>query len=69
MQTATLTSKFQICIPKAIRERLGLRSRQQFVFITKGDTIQLVPRRDIQELRGLLRGANVEDVRDRSERS
>ena len=69
MQTVTLTSKFQICIPKAVRERLGLKAGQQFVFVTAGETIQLVPRRNIQELRGLLRGADTADVRDRKDRT
>jgi AbrB family looped-hinge helix DNA binding protein len=69
VQTATLTSKFQICIPKSIRERLGLKAGQQFVFVTVGESIQLVPRRDIQELRGLLRGADKADVRNRRDRT
>ncbi|MBI5444537.1 MAG: AbrB/MazE/SpoVT family DNA-binding domain-containing protein [Deltaproteobacteria bacterium] len=69
MHTATLTSKFQLCIPKAIRERLGLKAGQQFVFVTSGETIRLVPRRSIEELRGLLRGADPEPVRDRGDRT
>lgn len=68
MHAATLTSKFQICIPKAVRERLRLKAGQQFVFVTKGDTISLVPKRDIRDLRGVLRGADTRDVRDRSDR-
>ena len=67
MHAATLTSKFQICIPKAVRERLQLKAGQQFVFVTKGNTISLVPRRDIAALRGILRGADTSDVRDRSD--
>jgi len=65
---ATLTSKFQICIPKAIRERLHLRAGQQFVFLTNGETINLVPKRDLQELRGVLSGADTGNVRDRKSR-
>ncbi len=68
MQAATLTSKFQLCIPKAIRERLGLQAGQQFLFLAEGDTIRLVPRRSPEELRGLLRGADPEGFRDRQER-
>jgi AbrB family looped-hinge helix DNA binding protein len=68
MQTATLTSKFQICIPKGIRERLHLEAGQQFVFLSEGETIRLVPRRSPEELRGLLRGANPEGFRDRKDR-
>ncbi|MDF1552649.1 MAG: AbrB/MazE/SpoVT family DNA-binding domain-containing protein [Deferrisomatales bacterium] len=67
MHSVTLTSKFQICIPKAVRERLHLKAGQQFVFVTKGDTISLVPKRDIAELRGLLRGADPRGARDRSD--
>ena len=68
MDTATLSTKFQISIPKAVRERLGLKAGQQFVFVTKGDTICLVPKRDIREVRGLLRGADTRDIRDRRDR-
>lgn len=69
MHTATLTEKFQIGIPKAFRDDLGLRAGQQFVFVAKGDTIIMIPRRDIGEVRGLLRGANTENVRDRADRT
>lgn len=67
MHAATLTSKYQICIPKAVRERLHLKAGQQFVFVTKGETISLVPKRDIALLRGILRGADTADVRDRTD--
>jgi AbrB family looped-hinge helix DNA binding protein len=69
MYAATLTEKFQIGIPKAFRDSLGLKAGQQFVFIARGDAIVMVPQREIADLRGLLRGANVEDVRDRTGRA
>jgi len=69
MHAATLTEKFQIGIPKAFRDDLGLRAGQQFVFVAKGDAIIMIPRREISEVRGLLKGANPENVRDRTERS
>ncbi|GBL44265.1 transcriptional regulator, AbrB family [Sulfuriferula multivorans] len=69
MHAATLTEKFQIGIPKAFRDDLGLRAGQQFVFVAKGDAIIMIPRREISEVRGLLKGANTENVRDRTERS
>ncbi|BBP05730.1 hypothetical protein TPL01_24460 [Sulfuriferula plumbiphila] len=69
MYTATLTEKFQIGIPKAFRDDLGLRAGQQFVFVAKGDAIIMIPRREISEVRGFLKGANLENVRDRTERS
>lgn len=69
MHAATLTEKFQIGIPKAFRDDLGLKAGQQFVFVAKGDTIIMIPRRGISEVRGLLKGANTANVRDRTERN
>ena len=69
MHAATLTQKFQIGIPKAFRDDLGLKAGQQFVFVAKGDAIIMIPRRDINKMRGMLKGANSENVRDRAERN
>jgi AbrB family looped-hinge helix DNA binding protein len=68
MTHATLSEKFQLSIPKAIRERLRLRAGQQFVFVTKGDTITLVPKRTADELRGMMKGADIGNLRDRKDR-
>ena len=68
MYAATLTQKFQIGIPKAFRDDLGLKAGQKFVFVAKGDTIIMIPRRDINEVRGMFKGANTKNVRDRKER-
>ncbi len=68
MHAATLTEKFQIGIPKAFRDDLGLKAGQQFVFVAKGDAIIMIPRREISEVRGMFKGANTKNVRDRSKR-
>ena len=65
MHTATLSKKFQISIPKGIREAMGLKPGQRFAVIAKGSTIELVPIGDIAKARGLLKGANPQDYRDR----
>jgi antitoxin PrlF len=57
MPSATLTSKGQITIPKAVRDRLGLEAGDQleFVFEAPGDRVVLRPgNRDAGGLRGLL---------------
>lgn len=69
MVSATLSSKFQIVIPKALREQLHLEAGQQFVFVAKGNVINLVPKQDLKQLRGLLKGANPENARDRQDRT
>ena len=68
MHTTTLTSKFQLSIPKAIRDKLKLEAGQQFIFVTKGETITMVPKRGIGEIKGLLKGANPGNYRDRQDR-
>ena len=68
MYAATLTEKFQISIPQAFRDDLGLKAGQQFIFVAKGDTIVMIPRRTINEVRGMFKGANTKNIRDRKER-
>jgi len=69
MQTATISAKFQICVPKKIRDELHISPGQEFIFITKGDCLELVPKRDIKKMRGILKGANTSNIRDRSDRA
>ncbi|HHH13918.1 MAG TPA: AbrB/MazE/SpoVT family DNA-binding domain-containing protein [Thiolapillus brandeum] len=68
MTSVTLSSKFQLVIPKAVREQLHLQAGQRFTVITKGDVIELVPMRDIASARGMLKGADPQDYRDRRDR-
>lgn len=68
MQTATLSSKNQILIPKAIREALQLKAGQKLTFIVKGNLVQLVPEKDFKSMLGVMKGANTENVRDRKDR-
>ncbi|MBL8377992.1 MAG: AbrB/MazE/SpoVT family DNA-binding domain-containing protein [Burkholderiales bacterium] len=68
MSTATLSSKFQISIPKALRNEMGLKAGQKFAFLRIGDSLRLVPQRPISALTGIARGANTKDYRDRSDR-
>lgn len=68
MTSATLSSKFQIAVPKAIRTELGLKAGQRFAVIAKGSVIELVPLRTMESARGMLSGADASDYRDRSDR-
>ncbi|CAA7626254.1 SpoVT/AbrB domain protein [Candidatus Terasakiella magnetica] len=65
---ATLSSKFQISIPKAVRTARHWEAGQVFAFIPKGEGVMLVPVPKPEELFGLARGANPEDYRDRTDR-
>ena len=66
--TARLSAKFQISIPKAIRTARQWEAGQVFAFVPKGEGMLLVPVPALEDLAGLARGANGEDYRDRTDR-
>jgi AbrB family looped-hinge helix DNA binding protein len=66
--TATLSSKFQISIPKAVRTAQHWQAGQEFVFVPKGRGMLLMPVPDLSDLRGLAKGASNDFVRDRTDR-
>ena len=68
MDTVTLSTKGQIVIPKAHRDRLGLQPGQRLAVVSRGQVVSLVPLGRIQDLRGMLRGADTAAIRDRSDR-
>ncbi len=66
--TAKLSAKFQISIPKAIRTARRWEAGQVFAFVPKGEGMLLVPVPALEDLAGLARGAKREDYRDRTNR-
>jgi AbrB family looped-hinge helix DNA binding protein len=65
---ATLSSKFQISIPKAVRTARHWQAGQVFAFIPKGESVLLVPVPRQEDLAGIAPGANTENYRDRADR-
>lgn len=63
-----LSPKFQIVIPKQVRKRLGLQSRQKMQLLVRNNIIELVPDRPIEELKGLFPGLTLEGLRDEKDR-
>ena len=68
MALAVISPKFQIVIPKEIRERMGLQPGQTVSLIDRGEIITMVPTRPLSELRGIVRGAPLDDYRDETDR-
>lgn len=60
METVTLSSKFQIVIPKPIREQLRLKPGEQFHIVGFGNRVELIPIKPIEEMRGILKGRGIE---------
>lgn len=54
-----VSSKFQIVIPKAVRERLRIRPGQEMGVIDKGGIAHLVPLKSLQELQAISKDANM----------
>ncbi len=65
MQSVTVSPKYQVVIPKTIRESLNLRPGQKIQIIEYAGRIELIPERDIKDLRGFLKGINTEVKREK----
>jgi AbrB family looped-hinge helix DNA binding protein len=64
LQTVTVSPKYQVVIPKMIRQTLHLRPGQKMQVVEYEGRIELIPERDITELRGFLKGINTEFERE-----
>ncbi len=67
MTTATLSSKFQILVPKDVREALNLKPGQKLDFIQVGSTMHVVPQHSMRDLFGVAAHVKEPFVRDRSD--
>jgi AbrB family looped-hinge helix DNA binding protein len=65
METVTISPKYQVVIPKAIRTRLKLRAGQKVQAIVYEDRIELVPVRPVRQLKGFLKGLDTSVPRER----
>jgi AbrB family looped-hinge helix DNA binding protein len=64
MATVTISPKFQVVIPKYIRERLRLSPGQKVQTIVFGDRIELIPVQPMKKMRGFLKGIDTAVPRD-----
>jgi len=64
MDTVTLSPKYQVVIPKSIRDRLKLRPGQKIQAILYEDRIELVPVRPARKLKGFLKGIDTDVPRE-----
>lgn len=64
METVTISPKYQVVIPKNIRNRLKLIPGQKVQAILYEDRIELIPVRPIKKMRGFLKGIDTEVPRE-----
>ena len=68
MSRTRVSSKYQVVIPKDVRERAKIRVGQEFQVITKGGIVTLVPDKPIASMRGFVRGMRTTGFREKKDR-
>ena len=64
MRAVTVSPKFQIVIPKDVRESMGIISGQKVQMLTYCDRIELIPIKPMSKMKGFLKGLDTEVMRD-----
>ena len=68
MTATTISPKFQVVIPKEVRDQIPLRSGQKVTMIVKNGVIHIVPRVSLEKLKGVLKGIPTTGFRDKKDR-
>ena len=65
MQTVRVSPKFQVVIPLAVREAMGLKAGQRLQIVRYQGRIELIPLSPIKKLRGFLKGIDTRVTREK----
>ncbi len=68
MHSVTLSTKYQLVIPRDIRRRLDLMPGARLTVVEKGGILYLVPERPVEEMRGIARGTRRKALREKRDR-
>jgi len=68
MDTVTLSSKFQLVLPRGPRERMRLRPGMRLTVLDKGGVIFLVPEPPMRAYRGVATGTSDRGLREKKDR-
>ncbi len=68
MTVTTVSSKFQVVIPKDVRDQVPIRSGQRVTMVVKGGVIYIVPRTPISKLKGSLHRMSTHGFREKKDR-
>jgi AbrB family looped-hinge helix DNA binding protein len=68
MARKRVSAKFQVVIPKEVRESIDLRVGQEMQVVAKGGVITLVPERPLSSLRGFAKGIRTDELREKKDR-
>jgi len=65
MTEVTVSPKYQIVIPKEIRESMGIVSGQKVQIMSYQGRIEVIPLKSMKEMRGFLKGIDTSIVREK----
>ena len=68
MELVTVSPKYQVVIPKSIREFMGIESGEKVMMFEKDDVIHLVRMTNIKDFRGKFKNVNTKGLRDEEDR-
>ena len=64
MHTVTVSPKFQVVIPRPVRDNLHLNPGQKMQVVEYRGRVELIPERDIADLRGFVKGIDTSFKRE-----
>jgi AbrB family looped-hinge helix DNA binding protein len=64
MEAVTISSKYQVVIPREVRKQFNLKPGQKLMFIPYNGTWRVVVVPPIKKARGMLKGMNTENFRE-----
>ncbi len=68
MHTVTISSKYQVVIPRPIRDQFNLKPGQKLMFIPYKDTLRVVIVPPIEEVEGMFEGVDTDPNREKEDR-
>ncbi len=69
MDAVTVSPKYQVVIPKVVRERANIKPGDKLQVLSFDDRIELVRTRPMREMRGFLSGLDATFVREEDDRT
>ena len=64
MEAVTISSKYQVVIPREVRKQFNLKPVQKLMFIPYNGTLRVVVVPPIKKARGMLKGMNTDNIRE-----
>jgi AbrB family looped-hinge helix DNA binding protein len=64
MEAVTISSKYQVVIPREVRKQFNLKPGQKLMFIPYNGTLRVVVMPPIKKARGMLKGMNTDNIRE-----